>query len=212
LNIGDQLVSHEGQWIAVQQIKDNGSIATVYNIRVAVDHTYFVGDVDWGFSVWVHNADYVIENVFGRYFFKDVKTGNFGTLSFATREEAETVLNLSVRAKLSGQLGREGEALASELTGAPKNTELFLVNGRGRIPDQVLAMDIATKRPSIVAEVKNVKRQAFTRQLRDDIELVGPSGQVNVYLPPGAEVTKPLGRAFANPRLPLNRLDLVPPQ
>jgi hypothetical protein len=31
----------------------------VYNLRVAQDHTYFVGHDDWGFSVWVHNANYV---------------------------------------------------------------------------------------------------------------------------------------------------------
>jgi hypothetical protein len=27
----------------------------VYNVRVADHHTYFVGDREWGFSVWAHN-------------------------------------------------------------------------------------------------------------------------------------------------------------
>ena len=30
--------------------------ATVYNLRVADYHTYFVGDESWGFTLWAHNA------------------------------------------------------------------------------------------------------------------------------------------------------------
>src|SRR5262249_13429214 len=36
---------------------DSGEVTTVYNFRVEEYHTYFVGDEDWGFSVWTHNAD-----------------------------------------------------------------------------------------------------------------------------------------------------------
>lgn len=43
----------------------------------------------------------------------------------------------SVATKSAGQLGREGEAAASAITGVGKNTKKFLVNGRNRIPDQV---------------------------------------------------------------------------
>jgi hypothetical protein len=39
-------------------VEDTGAWATVYNLRVADYHTYFVGGEDWGFSVWAHNADY----------------------------------------------------------------------------------------------------------------------------------------------------------
>jgi len=35
-------------------------VETVYNLRVAEHHTYFVGSEAWGFSVWAHNADYAI--------------------------------------------------------------------------------------------------------------------------------------------------------
>ena len=28
----------------------------VHNLRIADHHTYFVGDHDWGFSVWAHNS------------------------------------------------------------------------------------------------------------------------------------------------------------
>jgi hypothetical protein len=35
---------------------DTGEYATVYNLRVADFHTYFVGCQDWGFDVWAHNV------------------------------------------------------------------------------------------------------------------------------------------------------------
>lgn len=38
--------------------------------------------------------------------------------------------------------------------------------------------------------------------------MVGPNGRIDAMLPPGAKTTKPLDRAFANPRNPLNRVDL----
>src|SRR5262249_25497995 len=39
-----------------QGIKDSGVTAPVYNLRVADYHTYFVGNREWSFSVWAHNA------------------------------------------------------------------------------------------------------------------------------------------------------------
>ena len=114
-------------------------------------------------------------------------------------------------AKSAGQLGREGEALASQITGAAKNTESWVVNGRVRIHDQVLAQDILTRNPTHIVEVKNVQYQALTQQLRDYSKLVGPGGRVDVALPPGARVSGPWLDAFNNPLNPLNRIDLVPP-
>jgi hypothetical protein len=40
----------------VQEVFNNGEVTTVYNLRVADYHTYFVGSMAWGFSVWAHNA------------------------------------------------------------------------------------------------------------------------------------------------------------
>ena len=65
-----------------------------------------------------------------------------------------------------------------------------------------------TRNPLHVVEVKNVQSQSLTRQLRDDVDLVGPGGRVDVMLPSGARVTGPLQRAFDNPLNPLNRVDL----
>jgi hypothetical protein len=56
LQPGDLLRSHDGQWVPVEEVIDNGEESVVYNVRVSNYGTYFVGDVEWGFSVWAHNA------------------------------------------------------------------------------------------------------------------------------------------------------------
>ncbi len=53
---GDELRSHDGQWIPLDSKLLTDNIVTVYNMRVAEDHTYFVGSPLWGFNVWAHNA------------------------------------------------------------------------------------------------------------------------------------------------------------
>lgn len=53
---GDELRSHDGQWIPLDSKHLTDSIITVYNMRVAEDHTYFVGSPLWGFTVWAHNS------------------------------------------------------------------------------------------------------------------------------------------------------------
>ena len=52
LGIGDLLVSHDGQVKLVEDVLQTGEYETVYNMRVADFHTYFVGGEAWGFSVW----------------------------------------------------------------------------------------------------------------------------------------------------------------
>jgi RHS repeat-associated protein len=56
LRVGDALRSHDGQWLAVEDVRDTGREEVVYNGRVAEYHTYFVGDDEWGFSLWAHNS------------------------------------------------------------------------------------------------------------------------------------------------------------
>ena len=56
LQVGDQLISHDGQLLRIDAIQSTLQIATVYNLRVADYHTYFVGCDEWGWSVWAHNA------------------------------------------------------------------------------------------------------------------------------------------------------------
>jgi hypothetical protein len=54
--VGDRLSSHNRVCGVVQEVYDTGAYETVYNLRVADFHTYFVGSREWGFSVWAHNA------------------------------------------------------------------------------------------------------------------------------------------------------------
>lgn len=55
LHTGDEVRTKDG-WVAIDEIRDIGVYETVYNIRVAEHHTYFIGDQHWGFAVWEHNA------------------------------------------------------------------------------------------------------------------------------------------------------------
>jgi hypothetical protein len=56
LRVGDALRSHDGQWLAVEGVRNTGRAEVVYNCRVAEYHTYFVGCAAWGFSLWAHNS------------------------------------------------------------------------------------------------------------------------------------------------------------
>jgi hypothetical protein len=57
--VGEQLVSSQGLLVPIESISNLNEITTVYNLRVADHHTYFVGGALWGWDVWVHNASYV---------------------------------------------------------------------------------------------------------------------------------------------------------
>ncbi len=56
LEPGDCLVGHDGTLTPVEEVTLTGRTSAVYNLRVAEDHTYFVGDASWGFSIWAHNT------------------------------------------------------------------------------------------------------------------------------------------------------------
>jgi hypothetical protein len=53
---GDLLSSHDGKLHRVQAIVATQEVATVYNVEIETHHTYFVGCLEWGFSVWAHNV------------------------------------------------------------------------------------------------------------------------------------------------------------
>ena len=63
MEIGDVLLGHNGEKTEVTSKARTSKSETVFNFRVANDHTYFVGGDDWQFSVWVHNANYEIKIV-----------------------------------------------------------------------------------------------------------------------------------------------------
>jgi hypothetical protein len=69
LQPGDEFRSHDGERVGVDAVRETGATATVYNLRIADYHTYFFGSLDWGFSVWAHNACVyeVLKNGIRRY-------------------------------------------------------------------------------------------------------------------------------------------------
>ncbi|QVL31346.1 hypothetical protein KIH39_21240 [Telmatocola sphagniphila] len=55
LVIGDRVLGSKGEWLTIRDLLDTGEFETVYNMRIADHHTYFVGDDRWGWDVWSHN-------------------------------------------------------------------------------------------------------------------------------------------------------------
>jgi hypothetical protein len=73
LERGDILASHNGAVGVVEEVAETGQVKTVYNLRVANWHTYFVGSPEWGFSVWAHNANYSWFVHEGVYYLRNAK-------------------------------------------------------------------------------------------------------------------------------------------
>jgi len=55
LHAGDVIRTENG-WTTIEELFDTGEYETVYNVRVADCHTYFVGQEEWSEAVWAHNA------------------------------------------------------------------------------------------------------------------------------------------------------------
>lgn len=55
LATGDELLGHDGRSMIVDGVEPPGPPTIVYNLQVSEFHTFFVGCIAWGFSVWVHN-------------------------------------------------------------------------------------------------------------------------------------------------------------
>jgi hypothetical protein len=61
LKVGDKLVGAGDETATVEHLEANSQSELVYNLRVAVEHTYFVGCDEWAFSVWVHNTYSIVQ-------------------------------------------------------------------------------------------------------------------------------------------------------
>lgn len=56
LRAGDWVLSEGGEWLPIGKVEQAGEMEVVYNMCVAGAHTFFVGELQWGFAVWVHNT------------------------------------------------------------------------------------------------------------------------------------------------------------
>ncbi len=215
LKAGDQLISHDGRLLRIDAIHSTLQIATVYNLRVADYHTYFVGCDDWGFSVWAHNAckEFVnamvdagldskpnaVKQAYKRILQKPMAEREalfskyiHGKLGDVPPAQRESLLRIAMAAEPAGKkgglrsnlIGSEGEAASSRIYG-PKNNQTWKVEGwaRGAKPDHVLAMDVRTRRPSVVAETKNHQEYYLSSQIERYLDLVGPNGKVIIAVP-----------------------------
>lgn len=65
MTLNDSLVDSQGFPVAIEAIRPTDRLITVYNLRVADFHTYFVGGKLWKFDAWVHNASYAPKGAIG---------------------------------------------------------------------------------------------------------------------------------------------------
>ena len=89
---------------------------------------------------------------------------------------------------LCHDLGKAGEKAA----GIEKNTKIISMNGRNRIPDGY--------NPNMwVQEVKNVKTQSLTSQLKDDFIYASQNKlKMELFVRQTTHITKPLQAAIKN--------------
>jgi hypothetical protein len=117
LTIGDRLLTESGEWAVVDDLLDTGEWQTVYNLRVADFHTYFVGCDEWGFSVWAHNATCAVADTpqakanYEALFKKGVQ----GELEFVHQVKPHKVTDMAdLHGQLQGQVARMNEIIQTE--------------------------------------------------------------------------------------------------
>lgn len=181
-----------GQSVVVERVEETAELETVYNLRVASWHTYFVGAADWGFQVWVHNKCTVEQvkkaagdkNITNEQAADVAKAINEGKLSLADVEQhlAEQVAPNNVRTGRGDQskFAAEAEEIVAEATGVPRNPQgpgQQSIPGSGpggvRIPDlKVRGPDGSLRLRGTVVEVKastGTKFGDLSQRARDQI-------------------------------------------
>ena len=98
----------------VESVTRTDRSATVYNLRVEPDHTFFVGEESWGFSLWVHNAMYRVQAGGG---------GLFNIIETATGTVVKDGLQKGAAKTLTAEFNRIGTPY-STLRQFTKNTLL----------------------------------------------------------------------------------------
>lgn len=80
--------TNDVKWMTVESIDAATEFVTVYNFRIADWHTYFVGRDEWGFGLWVHNANYRIaeDGTGAAYIYLE---GKADPIKFSSRADAD---------------------------------------------------------------------------------------------------------------------------
>jgi RHS repeat-associated protein len=117
---GEFLCSHDGSLWPLDRIVATRELATVYNVQVDEYHTYFVGYEEWGFSVWAHNAEYVVGKPIGG-----------GWYEIIDRETGDVVKKIQGFANAKTEAARLTQEAAGEVRGIKREP-----SGASKAPGQ----------------------------------------------------------------------------
>jgi len=148
LKLGELLSSHDGQWVAVEDLLDTGEWETVYNLRVADYHTYFVGSREWQFSAWAHN-------LYGGTVEQDAERLES---TVRGRIEVENAASRNLRPEVSG------ERFTFKFSRDDMQLIVQEANARGLQPAEVEGMVLAASRTE---SRKSLTREELLGQMRD---------------------------------------------
>lgn len=172
---GDQILGHDQQKTMVRRIVLTHDVATVYNMRVSVDHTYFVGCEEWGFSLWAHNL-YEVEALPGGAFrIKDAA----GAKVISRGELDDLVKKGLVNADDANTAIQAGRKMASPNSGYPGPP----VSPKGKQPELVDLSKLRNPPSKPVADpAKLARHKAFDPKKADPIivEIVGKSKKLEI--------------------------------
>jgi RHS repeat-associated protein len=188
LRPGDELASEDERWLRVEEVLETGEWEKVYNLRVADYHTYFVGCLEWGFSVWAHNQYQPDPKDVGAY----IAQRKNGAVDWKSINPELTIKQQSaVRAAARGQgveiptpnpygktgdpiSKRTGTYMARELEAQGFNVERearFLApdapSGRAYRDVDVLAINPQTREATIVQVVRTTDQARLTPHPRE---------------------------------------------
>lgn len=148
---GDELKSHDGQWIPLDSKQLTDNIVTVYNMRVAEDHTYFVGSPLWGFTVWAHNTC-VLGGTYG-----DVRKANIGG-----------EVHHMPAASINGMSYNKGPAIWMEVSDH-RLTSSWGRRGAQFRADQKALIDAGNLRAAVEMDIQDIRR-LFNSKYDDGID------------------------------------------
>jgi hypothetical protein len=162
----DHLLSHDGRWVVLDSVERDKEAAPVYNFRVAEYHTYFVGDLAWGFAVWSHNANYKLGS-------ENAPNGiQTNSASGAAREAEELAALEAQYPTASVQRERylrtaEGSRAIDPMTGEGRRIDFAVIEGSKVLDLVETTSETANKAAQIAKE--NRIREAGGTFIRDKI-------------------------------------------